>query len=56
MELWDHLLGSVISFWPLLIEAAEKSGLEEPFVHIIEIGNYSITYRISGLSYFRPAG
>ena len=41
---------------PLLIEAAEKSGLEEPFVHIIEIGNYSITYRISGLSYFRPAG
>lgn len=34
---------------PLLIEAAEKSGLEEPFVHILEIGNYSITYRISGL-------
>jgi small conductance mechanosensitive channel len=34
---------------PLLIEAAEKSGLEEPFVHVLEIGNYSITYRISGL-------
>ena len=34
---------------PLLIEAAEKSGLEEPFVHILEIGNYSVTYRISGL-------
>ncbi len=34
---------------PLLIEAAQKSGLEEPFVHILEIGNYSITYRISGL-------
>ena len=34
---------------PLLIEAAEKTGLEEPFVHILEIGNYSITYRISGL-------
>lgn len=34
---------------PLLIEAAVKSGLEEPFVHILEIGNYSITYRISGL-------
>ena len=34
---------------PLLIEAAEQSGLEEPFVHILEIGNYSITYRISGL-------
>ena len=34
---------------PLLIEAAGKSGLEEPFVHILEIGNYAITYRISGL-------
>ena len=34
---------------PLLIEAAKECGLEEPFVHIIEIGNYSITYRISGL-------
>ncbi|WP_213181813.1 mechanosensitive ion channel family protein [Desulfosarcina cetonica] len=34
---------------PLLIEAAEKSGLEEPFVHVLEIGNYSITYRISGM-------
>jgi len=34
---------------PLLIEAAEKSGLADPFVHILEIGNYSITYRISGL-------
>ena len=33
----------------LLIEAAEKSGLEEPFVHILEIGNYSVTYRVSGL-------
>ena len=34
---------------PLLIEAAEQSGLEEPFVHILEIGNDAITYRISGL-------
>lgn len=33
---------------PLLIKAAEKSGLDEPFVHILELGNYSITYRISG--------
>lgn len=34
---------------PLLIEAGVKSGLEEPFVHVLDIGNYSITYRISGL-------
>jgi len=34
---------------PLLIEAAEKSGLEESFVHILEIGNYAVTYRVSGL-------
>jgi small-conductance mechanosensitive channel len=33
----------------LLIKAAEKCGIEEPFVHILELGNYSITYRISGL-------
>ena len=34
---------------PLLLKAAEESGLEDPFVHILELGNYSITYRISGL-------
>jgi len=34
---------------PLLIEAAEKSGLEEPFVHILELGNYAVTYRVSGV-------
>ena len=33
----------------LLVKAAEESGLGEPFVHILELGNYSITYRISGL-------
>lgn len=32
----------------LLIKAAEESGLEKPFVHIMELGSYSITYRISG--------
>lgn len=31
-----------------LLEAAEKCGLEESFVHILELGNYSVTYRISG--------
>lgn len=34
---------------PLLIKAAEQSGLKDPFVHIIELGNFSITYRISAL-------
>lgn len=34
---------------PLLIKAAEMSGLEEPFVHILELGNYAVTYRISGI-------
>lgn len=34
---------------PLLILAAEKSGLEEPFVQILELGNYSVTYRVSGI-------
>lgn len=33
----------------LLIKAAENSGLKEPFVQILELGNYSITYRISGV-------
>lgn len=32
----------------LLVRAAQESGLEEPFVHILELGNYSVTYRISG--------
>ena len=32
----------------LLVKAAKESGLEEPFVHILELGNYSVTYRISG--------
>ncbi|NLF08337.1 MAG: mechanosensitive ion channel [Pirellulaceae bacterium] len=33
---------------PLLVKAAEESGLEEPFVHITEIGNFAVTYRVSG--------
>jgi small conductance mechanosensitive channel len=34
---------------PLLVRAAQESGLEEPFVHILELANSSVTYRISGL-------
>jgi small conductance mechanosensitive channel len=31
-----------------LIKAAEKCGLEDSFVHILDLGNFSVTYRISG--------
>lgn len=33
----------------LLIEAARQSGLDEPFVHILELDDYSVTYRVSGV-------
>ncbi len=33
---------------PLLKQAAEECGLDDPFVHILELGNYSITYRVAG--------
>lgn len=33
---------------PLLKQAATECGLEDPFVHITELGNYAITYRIAG--------
>ncbi|MFB6344388.1 MAG: mechanosensitive ion channel family protein [bacterium] len=32
-----------------LLEAARSSGLEEPFVHVEELGNYAVTYRVAGL-------
>ena len=32
-----------------LLEAAKNSGLEEPFVHIISLGDFSIVYKIHGL-------
>jgi len=32
----------------LLIEAAQTASLEEPFVHIVELGDFSVTYRVSG--------
>ncbi|MFH2107744.1 MAG: mechanosensitive ion channel domain-containing protein [Chrysiogenia bacterium] len=34
---------------PLLRKAAEKSGLIEPFVHILELGNFAVTYRVAGV-------
>lgn len=33
---------------PLLKQAAVECGLEDPFVHILELGNYAITYRVAG--------
>ncbi|GLI56739.1 hypothetical protein PM10SUCC1_22530 [Propionigenium maris DSM 9537] len=33
----------------LLIEAAKNSGLKEPFVYTVNLGDFSILYRVSGL-------
>ncbi len=33
----------------LLKQAAEQSGLQDPFVHITELGNFSVTYKVSGM-------
>ncbi len=33
---------------PCLLQAAHDAELEEPFVRIMELGNYAITYRIAG--------
>ena len=33
----------------VLLAAAEKCGLSEPFVHVIELKDYSVVYRLSGL-------
>ncbi|UOD34327.1 mechanosensitive ion channel [Deferribacteraceae bacterium V6Fe1] len=33
----------------LLIEAAKDCGLKEPFVQLLELGDFSITYKISGM-------
>jgi len=32
-----------------LLKAAKKAGLEDPFVHIISLGDFSIVYRVHGL-------
>lgn len=33
---------------PLLLQAAEQTGLKEPFVQVTHLGDFSITYKISG--------
>jgi small conductance mechanosensitive channel len=32
----------------LLVQAAEASGLEHTFVHIVDLGDFSVTYRVAG--------
>lgn len=33
----------------LLLRAAQRSGLTEPFVHLVELGDFAVTYRVAGL-------
>lgn len=33
----------------VLIQSAKNANLDDPFIQIIELGNFSITYRVSGL-------
>jgi small-conductance mechanosensitive channel len=33
----------------LLLQAANQTGLEDPFVHVTQLGDFSVTYRVSGL-------
>ncbi len=32
----------------LLVQAAKRAGLEDPFVHVLELGDYTVKYRIAG--------
>ncbi|MDQ8182698.1 mechanosensitive ion channel family protein [Pelagicoccus sp. SDUM812005] len=34
---------------PLLLEAARSTGLEDPFVRVMELGDFSVVYRVAGL-------
>jgi len=34
---------------PLMLQAAELSGLTDPFVHITQLGDFAVTYKVSGL-------
>lgn len=33
----------------LLLAAAQEAGLEDPFVYVTELGDFSVTYRVAGL-------
>jgi len=32
----------------LLLRAAKKTGLADPYVHVVELGDFSVTYRVNG--------
>ncbi len=32
----------------LCVEAAKTAGLEEPFVHVLDLGDFSVSYRVAG--------
>ncbi|MBT3425500.1 MAG: mechanosensitive ion channel [Gammaproteobacteria bacterium] len=34
---------------PLMLQAAEQAGLTDPFVHITQLGDFAVTYKVSGL-------
>ncbi|EDY81318.1 transporter, MscS family [Verrucomicrobiia bacterium DG1235] len=34
---------------PLLLEAAKGAGLEDPFVRVMELGDFAVVYRVAGL-------
>ena len=34
---------------PLMIKAAESAGLKAPFVHVMQLGDFSVSYKVSGL-------
>ncbi len=34
---------------PLLLAAARSTGLQEPFVRVLELGDFSVNYRVSGM-------
>jgi hypothetical protein len=34
---------------PLLVQAAAETGLADPFSQVLELGNFAVTYRVSGL-------
>ncbi|MEZ5569812.1 MAG: mechanosensitive ion channel [Halioglobus sp.] len=34
---------------PLMLEAAAKAGLSDPYVHIVALGDFSVSYRVCGL-------
>lgn len=40
---------SVAEVEPLMLEAAQQSGLSDPFVHIVSLDNFAISYKVAGL-------